>query len=80
MSPIYISATELKNQISEIINRVYFERREVIVKRHGKELVKIVPTTSSDDADNIPDRTFGSLPDFPDVTKDRRSGRRKINL
>lgn len=38
-----ISATELKNKVSEVLNRVYFSREEFVVERYGKPLVKIIP-------------------------------------
>lgn len=43
MDTYTISATELKEKVSEVLNRVYFEKREALVKRHGKPIAKIVP-------------------------------------
>lgn len=78
-----VSATELKNKVSEILNKVIFTNTEMIVERHGKPVVKITPlprarNRSMVEIKKVLDKTFGSLPDFPDVTKYRRSGRRKI--
>ena len=77
-----ISATELKNKVSEILNMVYFSGTETIVEKYGKPIVKIIPIKehkrSREEIRKALDATFGSLPDFPDVTKFRRSGRRKV--
>lgn len=77
-----ISATELKNKVSEVLNEIYFTGNETIVEKHGKPLVKIIPIRkrkrNKAEIKRVLDATFGSLPDFPDVTKFRRSGRRKI--
>ena len=77
-----ISATELKNKVSEVLNNIYFTGNETIVEKYGKPIVKIIPIKehkrSREEIREALDATFGSLPDFPDVTKFRRSGRRKI--
>lgn len=38
-----ISATELKNRVSEVLNEVYYHQKVFIVKRYGKSIVKIIP-------------------------------------
>lgn len=43
-----ISATELKNRLSEVLNQVYYNRVTFMVKKHGKPLVKIIPIEHSD--------------------------------
>lgn len=78
-----ISATELKNKVSEVLNNVYFTGNETIIEKYGRPFVKIIPfgrkhKRSREELRKVLDATFGSLPDFPDVTKFRRSGRRKI--
>jgi len=77
-----VSATELKNKASEILNRVIFTNTEMIVERHGKPVAKIVPITGSKESRKIDlkavlDETFGSLPDFPEVTNGNRFPRPK---
>ena len=47
MDKITISATHLKNKIADVLNDVYFGRKTVIINRHGKPLVKIVPLEES---------------------------------
>ncbi len=79
-----ITATELKNKAAGVLNNVIFTGTETVILRHGKPVAKIVPvkmyasTTRIIDIKKAIDATFGSLPDFPDVTKFRRSRRRKI--
>lgn len=77
-----ISASELKNNVSEILSSVYFSGDETIIEKYGKPIVKIISIKklerNKEELRNALDATFGSLPDFPDVTKLRRSGRRKI--
>lgn len=81
---INISATELKNKISEILNLVYFKNTSAIIERHGKAIAKIVPIeTAKKDKTALEEAlktTFGSMPDFPDVTRNRRSRKKKIAL
>lgn len=74
-----ISATELKNSVSEVLNSVYFSGNTTIVERYGKPIAKIVPATNLD-LDKVLNKYFGALPDFPDVTKFRRSRKKKLVL
>lgn len=77
-----VSATDLKNRVADILNEVIFTGSEMIVERYGKPVVKITPIDKAKKAkknmSEVIDRYFGALPDFPDVTKFRRSRRRKI--
>lgn len=43
MSTNYISSTELKNRVADVLNDVRYKGSTTIVKRHGKEIAKIVP-------------------------------------
>ena len=38
-----ISATELKNKLSEVLNSVYYNQTTVIVEKHGKPVARIIP-------------------------------------
>ncbi|MBI4036225.1 type II toxin-antitoxin system prevent-host-death family antitoxin [Candidatus Daviesbacteria bacterium] len=77
-----ISATELKNKLSAVLNSVYYNETVTIIEKHGKPIAEIVPVkkpkTGKMDIKKALDATFGILPDFPDVTKFRHSRRRKI--
>ncbi len=81
-----ISATELKNRVSEVLNTVYFKGTETVVEKYGKPIVKIIPINdkakkmSKKDIKRVLDETFGILPNFPDVTKFRRSRRKTFSL
>lgn len=85
MHKISISATELKNKVSEILNEVYFEDKITVVERYGKPIVKIVPiredkARSREELKKALDHLFGAMPDFPDVTKFRVSRRRRVSF
>ncbi len=81
-----ISATELKNKVSEVLNNVYFTGNETVIEKHGKPIARIVPINdkvkkmSKKDIKRVLDETFGILPDFPDVRKVRRSRRKTFSL
>jgi len=76
-----ISATELKNKVSEVLNDVTFKGDIAIIERYGKPIAKIVPVRetfrSKEEIRRVLDETFGSIPDFPDVTKERYFRKRK---
>ncbi len=76
-----ISATELKNKVSEVLNEVTFKGNVAVIERYGKPVAKLIPIDESLRLERLKkalDESFGSIPDFPDVTKDRRSRKRKI--
>ena len=79
--PNIISATELKNNVSDILNDVYFNGRVTVVERYGKPIAEIMPVReavkSKEEIKRVLDETFGSIPDFPDVTKKRYFRQRK---
>ena len=83
MNTSYISATDLKKNISDVLNRVYYERKETIVKRHNVPIAKIVPVEKAEakkDISAVLDKYYGIMPDFPDVTKMRKFRNKTINL
>lgn len=76
-----ISATELKNKVADVLNHVVYTGSETIVERYGKPIAKIAPIHKRTERRlvNIKkalDKTFGSDPDFPEVTKFRTFGRK----
>ena len=79
-----ISATELKNKVSEVLNEVAFRGNIAVVERYGKPIAKIVPvrevTRSKEEIKRVLDETFSSIPDFPDITKDRYFRKKKNYL
>lgn len=83
MSTHYISATELKKNISDVLNRVYYKGEETLVKRHNEVIAKIIPVAKEK---NLPDKKvllkkyFGIMPDFPDITGMRHFRKRKTTL
>jgi len=77
---IVVSATELKNRVSEVLNEVTFKGNITVIERYGKPIAKIIPVGQKpkESIAEIINRYYGAMPDFPDVTKLRYSGRRKI--
>lgn len=83
MKTINLSSTKLKRDTGEILNLVAFGGVTVVVERHGEPLVKIVPAKSSIRAVDIEEKVkkyFGSIPDFPSVSKRRYFRRRRVKL
>ena len=74
--PKTFTATELKNNPSEILNLAIYGGYEIMIEKYGEEVVKVVPikkTTKRVEYKDILKRYAGSIPDFPDVTKFRRN-------
>lgn len=87
MNTTYISATDLKKNISEVLNRVYYEKQVTIVKRHNEPIAKIVPverTKTKEDIAKILDKYYGIWKDEPwakDIgRKSRHFRNRKITF
>lgn len=83
MNSTAISATELKNKLADVLNAVYYNKTTTVVKKHGKPVAKIVPiheTVYRESLKKALDKSFGTLPDFPDVTKFRRSRKKTFSL
>lgn len=83
MNTSFISATDLKKNISDVLNRVYYERIETVIKRHDVPIAKIVPMEKAEakkDIAAILDKYYGIMPDFPDVTKVRKFHKRTVTL
>lgn len=79
-----ISATELKNRVSEVLNEVAFKGNVAVIERYGKPIARITPIRevkrSREEIRKVLDATFGSIPDFPDITKDRYFRKRKFSF
>ncbi len=79
-----ISASDLAKNVSDILNRVAYENTPVLILRHGKPIVKMLPAQTSDRFHQSPletlDRFFGAALDFPSVRTRRRFRRRIASL
>lgn len=83
-----ITVTQLKNKTTEVLNLVYFDKATAIIERSGKPIAKIVPIKlektktkkSMAKIKKILDSTFGSMPDFPDITRERKFNRKRFIL
>ena len=84
MNILNVSSSELKQNVAEILNNVYFHRKTAVINRYGKTIAKIVPVAKADtkttNTKSLLDKYFGILPDFPDVSKTRTFRKRNIKL
>ena len=78
MNTFTVTATDLRKNAADILNRVYYEKRTALVERAGRVIVRMVPEEPLPSPLLI--RSFGAAPDFPDVTKDRRSRKKFLKL
>lgn len=80
MDTFTVTATEAKQNFSDILNRVAYERKTALVKRHGKVIARLSPEEKSTKKDlNAIWKSFaGSMPDFPDVKKARYFGKHRF--
>lgn len=60
VNTITVSATDLKRDTSEIINKVAYGGVSAVVEKHGEPVVKIVPATLVTKQSGI-DAVFGSI-------------------
>ena len=86
MNTYTISATELKKNTSEVLNRVFYEKITAIVKRHGKPYAKIVPpehTHTGENLDKLLKKYYGIWKDEPwakNIGKKSRYFRKRKSL
>ncbi|MEK7521720.1 MAG: type II toxin-antitoxin system prevent-host-death family antitoxin [Patescibacteria group bacterium] len=81
-----VSSTKLKRETARILNEVAFGNVEVVVERHGEPVARVVPVVTTkrrtrEEWEKILRKSFGSMPDFPEVHKLRHfSKTRTIDL
>lgn len=82
MKTIYLSATELKRNTAEILNSVAYAGDVVVIERFGEPVAKMTPVLERTrlSGKEILNKYFGAAPDFPDVTKLRRSRKKSLSL
>ncbi len=83
MNTFTVTATELRNNASDILNRVYYEKKVALIERAGKVIVRIIPEDAKASKESfleIWNRYAGTIPDFPDVKKYRRNKRRWLKV
>jgi hypothetical protein len=78
MNLVNVSTTRLKNNVSEIMDSVFFGKKTVMIRRYGKLLGKIVPVSEENNINT--DKYFGVIPDFPKIEKDRINSTRVVNF
>lgn len=81
---MHISSSELKRNVADILNDVYFGKKTAIIKRHGRIVAKIIPDDGKvENTKSIPsllNKYFGILPDLPNASKERNFRKRNIKL
>ena len=50
-----VPVTEARAQFSELVNRVGFGKERIILTRHGRPLVALIPAEDLDDLDDLVD-------------------------
>ncbi|OGY28101.1 MAG: hypothetical protein A2802_00420 [Candidatus Woykebacteria bacterium RIFCSPHIGHO2_01_FULL_43_29] len=84
MKTITIPATELKRNTAEILNIVAYGNTVAIIERHGEAIAKVVPVVGGNrtkkEWEEILEKSFGSMPNFPEVDKKRYFRKRFVNL
>ncbi|NCQ65981.1 MAG: hypothetical protein COZ34_03950 [Candidatus Pacebacteria bacterium CG_4_10_14_3_um_filter_34_15] len=80
MNISYTTATDLKQNTSSIINSVFYTKTPIIIERHGKPMVKIIPLDEPDIKNSSIkedlDKFFASIPDI-EIVKSKRFFRKK---
>lgn len=74
-----VTATELKRDTSKILNEVIYTSKPIDVYKYGEMVASITPVkgviryaeTKKEKLLRLRDKYAGSMPNFPDVTKDR---------
>lgn len=83
MNTFTVTATELRKNAADILNRVYYEKKIALVDRHGTVIARLIPEVSDKRKETLTEvwnRFGGIMPDFPDVTKFRRNKRRWLKV
>lgn len=81
----HIAISDARATLPELVKKVNNTSDEIIITAYGKPVAKLVPanadkTTEKKDYKKVLERSFGILPDFPDVTKARVSRKKRIKL
>lgn len=82
MKTLTIPASDLKNKTARVLNQVAYGQATVIVERFGRPVAKIVPVLGkeTDLMARELNKTFGKIPDFPNVRSERKFTRKAVSL
>lgn len=76
MNTFTVTATQAKQNFSDVLNRVIYEKKTAIIEKHGKIVAELSPSKSSDlSLKEKLAKFYGAIPDFPNVKKFRRNKR-----
>jgi prevent-host-death family protein len=71
---IYVTTSELKNRLGEVLDLAMDGEKQVILKKHGREILKLTKIKSEKkDVNKLHDTFFGSQPDL-EIDPDFRKG------
>ncbi len=80
----YYTATEAKNKFGSVLNDVVKNGYTAIIQKNNKPIVEIksIKQKNVSDEEKLKAlrKLYGCMPDFPDVTKDRVSRKREIEI
>lgn len=78
----HLSSTDLKKKTAEILNLVAYGKITAVIERHGEPLVEIRPYKKNKKKTNLENKlasSFGSIKNFPEVTRKRFFRGKKVN-
>ena len=71
---LVVTASDLKNNTSDYLNRIKYEKVEIIIERHGEQIARLVPISSKKRGQSMDEahrrvnknlsKSFGSLPNL----------------
>jgi len=82
MKTIKVSSTDFKRNSGKLLDEVRFNNLRILVTKSGEEYAElraIKKKKSLEEIEKTLKKYAGAIPDFPYVTKDRRSGRKKTH-
>lgn len=80
---VKVTATELKNNLSDILSKVSYGNTVVSVIKHNKEVARIIPSTDNSDNEEelfekLDKKYRGSIPDLKQYKRKTKTRRWKI--
>jgi len=76
----YISSSNLKGNVSSILHDAYYKGVTTVIKKYGKPIAKVSPYEEEGSTYSKLGDFYGSLPNFPEVTKERKFKRKIQSL
>jgi antitoxin (DNA-binding transcriptional repressor) of toxin-antitoxin stability system len=62
---VYVTTTDLKNRLGEVLDLALIENKEVVLRKHGREVLRLSKIErKKKDGKALHDEFFGSIPDL----------------